>query len=318
MKANRNLLYTLVTFDPTLYVNICKIFLRSVCLFSSKDFDILIISDRQTRKLIEALPEAKALSLLYMEVAVDRDMFHALLRKLDVVNFGDFLKYRKILYLDCDIIVQDDLCKIFRGVNAVPNILYAPEEGTHDGKFWTLRTYTQADFIAMKERGTRSFNSGTFLFIPTVEMSGHFKNVKHMAESYDAHGIPHFYDQSFLNYYFNIRGMSSTHQMSRFVKMFPDSTRYYPNKILIHFTGIGDRKGKPARMKGYFGKVYNRKINNATDSKYRKTSENTRSQTQVFIGNKRKYLHKNTVLSVTTAVPSKGKGKGTLVLFFIP
>jgi Glycosyl transferase family 8 len=250
--VSRDLVYTLVTFDPTLYVNLIKIFLRSICLFSSRDFDILIITDCKTHRLIESLPEAKALSLLYLDVAVDDDLFHALLRKLDIVNFGDFLKYRKILYLDCDIIVQHDLCRIFREVKAVSNVLYAPEEGTHDGKFWTLGLYRPIDFIEMKKRGIKSFNSGTFLFIPTREMLGHFKNVKRMAETFRG---SHFYDQSFLNYYFNIRGMSSTRYISQFVKMFPDRSRYYPNKTLIHFTGIGDRKSKPGVMKDYFSKV---------------------------------------------------------------
>jgi lipopolysaccharide biosynthesis glycosyltransferase len=252
-----NLVYTLVNFKTKLHVNLVKVFLKSICLFSSnaRNFDLLIITDRSTKPIIEALPEARALSVYmciqYMEVPEDKDMFHALLRKFEITNYHGFYKYKKIMFLDCDIVVQGELSKLFAAMH-LPNILYAPEEGTIEGRYWNLGAYRPGDVVRMKRSGIKSFNCGTFVFIPNSSMAGHLKAAYDFALKYTG---KKYYDQSFWNYYFNVNNISSTLHISPLVKLSPDTRRYYPGKIVIHFTGIEHCEEKSVLMNDYLNRV---------------------------------------------------------------
>lgn len=257
-----NLVYILLNFNSKYYIAMFQIFIRSILLFSGTRFDLLIITDIATHSSILELKEIKELetklNIYLIILPVDKDLHHSLLRKCDIVKFPNFLKYKKIMYIDCDVIVQDDINNLFTSIKAKPNILYAPEEGSLDGKYWTLDKYTDEDYIILKKRNIKSFNSGTFIFIPSLKMKEDFINVKRLGLSYRS---KHFYDQSFLNYYFNINGSSSTKYISDHVIIFPDVNKYYPSKTLLHFAGIGRYKEKTKIMKKYLNMlIKNNKI----------------------------------------------------------
>lgn len=246
---NNNLIYTLVNFNNKYYISMFQIFLKSMILFSKLTFDLLIITDQKTQNIIASLKELQQFSKVHFIILQDDiDLYHALLRKCDIVLFKDFLKYTKIMYLDCDIIIQKDINILFNIIKAKPNILYAPAEGTLDGDYWKLNAYTSSDYVYLKKNGIKSFNSGTFIFIPSLIMKKHFINVKNMALSYKGE---HYYDQSFLNYYFNINNSSSTKYITNNIVLFPNPTKYYPSKTLLHFAGLGKYKEKVAIMKKY-------------------------------------------------------------------
>jgi lipopolysaccharide biosynthesis glycosyltransferase len=162
-------------------------------------------------------------------------------------------RYNKVLYLDCDIIVQADLMELFKKLPIEKNVLYAPQEGTLDGTFWYLDKYTNSNIARLTSEGTKSFNSGTFMFVPTNKFIKHFENVKNQGEQYT--GKKHFYDQSFFNYYFNINNLSSTAFISDATRIFPESDKYYPNKYIIHFAGIGRYLEKTKIMKRYLNNL---------------------------------------------------------------
>jgi Glycosyl transferase family 8 len=251
----KNLVYTLVTYNTDMYVRVLRVFLESLICYSPghlHDYHMLIITDRRTRSMIERLPEAMMVSLLYLLVDEDQDLFHGLIHKFDIIQYVDYMKYDKIMYIDCDIVVQGELLHIFDAVKAERNVLYAPAEGTLDGKFWSLGAYEARDYERLKKRGTKSFNSGTFLFIPTEEMKVHFRNARDLALSYRG---KKYFDQSFFNYYFNMRHLSSTMYIGDYVKISPDPTKYYPYKILIHHSGIGECEEKPRTMSKYLNDV---------------------------------------------------------------
>jgi hypothetical protein len=146
---------------------------------------------------------------------------------------------------------------LFNNVKAKKNKLYVAEEGTVDGQYWTLDAYLPQNIEYMKKNNIKSFNSGTFLFIPCEEMRDHFIKAKQFGLNYSS--TKYFYDQSIFNYYFNRNRIACiSPYISKNLKMFPDSTLYYPNKILLHFSGIGDYKVKSARMHKYM--VYLKKL----------------------------------------------------------
>jgi lipopolysaccharide biosynthesis glycosyltransferase len=176
-------------------------------------------------------------------------LYHALLNKCEIANYKEANKYKKIMYLDCDIIVQCDLTELLKNIPIKPDLLYAPAEGTLTGEYWYLNAYKDSNIERLEKDKVKSFNSGTFIFIPTKTFLTHFKNVKKLGETFK--GEKHFYDQSFLNYYFNINNLSSTDFITDMVIIFPDPEKFYPNKCILHFAGLGRYMEKSKIMKKY-------------------------------------------------------------------
>lgn len=249
-----NLIYTVVNYHTTEYIKMFHLFIRS--LFKTSNLDnihIMIITDAQTKKKLTRLMEVKMLhNLHFLEVPKDRDLFHVLLRKFDISLFPSLLNYDKVMYLDCDILVQRDVGILFNSVDFQLNKLYAMAEGPIEGRYWTLDLYKTSQLKRLHEKHVTGFNSGTFMFIPTIAMKHHFTALKELALQYDGN---HFYDQSFMNYYFNTKGIAVTPPiLSRHIKLFPDPNKRYPRKVILHFAGIGRYKEKAKMMEDYYEK----------------------------------------------------------------
>jgi lipopolysaccharide biosynthesis glycosyltransferase len=259
MSENQYLLYTLATYRTKPYLSMLVLFLESIKHFCTLKFDILIICDENTHKEMVTIPIIKLLgNVSYLHIPASKDLHHALLNKCSISQYKNIIQYKKVMYLDCDVIVQRDLMDLFKSLNIKKNILYAPEEGTLTGKFWYLDAYKDSNIARLEKNGTKSFNTGTFMFIPTPTFMKHFDNVKHLGEHYK--GKTHFYDQSFFNYYFNINNISSSLYITDTVRIFPDPSVHYPDKYIIHFAGIGRYLEKSKIMKKYLDNLL--KINN--------------------------------------------------------
>lgn len=235
-----------------------RMFAKGLSLFSPSGYDLVIITDSDTQKEIAKIRDLKKLTgkVDYLIVNKDVDLHQALLRKFDIFKYDKIMDYEKVMYLDCDIVVQDDLCKMFRSVRTKTGRLYAPAEGTIDGKYWGLDAYRKEDYITLKKKGVKSFNSGTFMFVPDQDMKDHFMAAKRFALSYDRR---HFYDQSFFNYYFNMKRLSATQGITRYVQLFPDTTQIYPDKIILHVAGIARYKKKTKMMRDYIALIKSHK-----------------------------------------------------------
>lgn len=254
MTNHKYLLYTLVTYRTKPYLTMFSLFLKSIQQFCTLNFDILVICDEETHKHIVALPIINELgNISYLHIPRPKNLHHALLNKCSIREYKNILEYKKVLYLDCDIIVQRDLSELFKTIKIKKNVLYAPAEGTLTGKFWFLDAYKESNVERLLNQGTKSFNSGTFIFIPTSSFLKHFERVKLMGEQYK--GKEHFYDQSFFNYYFNINNLSSTEFISDAVRIFPEPSNYYFKKYIIHFAGIGRYLEKSKIMKAYMNNI---------------------------------------------------------------
>lgn len=245
------LLYTLVNFRSKYYIAIFREFLKALIAFSDlSKFELCVVTDDKTLPSIEKLKELSNFPhLSYIKVSIDKTLKTALFRKFDVFQHPKYMSFEKILFLDCDIIVQDDINKLFKAVYAKPNKLYVAEEGTVDGKYWNMNAYLPQNIEHMKQQNIKSFNSGSFLFIPTEIMRDHFVKAKNFGLQYSG---KHFYDQSIFNYYFNRLHIASISKyISKKLVMFPDTTKYYPDKMLMHISGIQGYKEKAPKMKKY-------------------------------------------------------------------
>jgi hypothetical protein len=243
-----------------------NIFLESLHTFSDvHTFDLAIICDFNAKKDIKNNALLKDFNSFYINVPIDKELKFALLRKFDIIKFKKFNDYSKIMYIDIDIIVQGNILDVFNKVtNIKNNTLYATKEGDLEGKFWYMNnTYKNGNIEKMRTENIHSFNSGMFLFKPSDEMKTHFKNVKKFALDFyknQQEKSNSFFDQSHLNYYFNINRLSNTNYMNDIYQMFPDTNKYYPKKILLHIAGIGRYKEKSKIMRTYLDFIKTKKI----------------------------------------------------------
>lgn len=252
----KNLLYTLVTGTGDLrtshYLKMFQSFFKSILLFSDLSaFDMVIICNSSAHRTLQTLVR-KHSNISFLVVGDSPDLNHALLGKCDIALIDGVTTYEKVLYLDCDIIVQEDLAILFKQAKLSKNKFYAPAEGSLNGEYWYLNAYRPSNISRLQGKGVRSFNTGTFMFVPTKSMIEHFKKIKQFALSY---GGKHFFDQSFFNYYFNMREMASTDFLTTRVVMFPDEAMFYPKKHILHFAGLGRYEEKARIMKRYLKKI---------------------------------------------------------------
>lgn len=252
---SKYLLYTLCNYRNSYYIRILKQFLKALIAFSDLSaFDLCIITDDAAYPILSKIKDLSHFSnVSYVTGPRSTSLDHALLRKFDITQHPHYLEYDRILFLDCDIIVQKDIMNLFKNVKAYKNKLYVAEEGQIDGKYWKANAYLPQDIEYMKEHNIKSFNAGIFLFIPSPVMRTHFINAKIWGEQYKG---DHFYDQSIFNYYFNRNKIATiSPYLTDIFIMFPDEKKYYPNKILMHIAGISRYKEKAKIMKEYLERI---------------------------------------------------------------
>lgn len=172
------------------------------------------------------------------------------LRIYDAISVDD---YDKILYIDTDILVLKSLEPYFEGVTEEGK-LYVYTETTNQEKhrdlFWSLQTYTEEDYTFFKQENILPFNAGTFAFVSSETMKNHFTGVRDLIATHDG---PYFYEQSFMNVYFNLRNITnrSVFFYDNYI-FFPQIGKHYPNAILLHFADASDSAAnKCKRMRDY-------------------------------------------------------------------
>jgi hypothetical protein len=123
------------------------------------------------------------------------------MKKLRIFEY-DISNYKKVLFIDSDIIVDIDLNGIFS--NIVAEKLYAGIESFqydfHTKPWHSLLNYTEEDLDFFKENRIFVFNCGLFGFLNSHKMKTHFSNILSMIENYEGE---YYYEQSFMNVYFN-------------------------------------------------------------------------------------------------------------------
>lgn len=256
---SRYLLYTILNYRTKYYLAMFRQFVKSMVMFSDLDFDVLIITTSEIKEALTKIKDLQKIRNVYFQLDDDvNDLEHALLRKCDIYKYRGALNYDVVLYVDIDVIVQGNIMSLFKK-DIHHDIIYAPKEGSLEGKFWYTNAYKESELSDLRREHISSFNAGTFMFRPSRKMLQHFEELKKFAQSYKG---KHFYDQSLFNYYFNTRRMSSTKFVSNAVIIFPNESRFYPtSKIFLHFAGIGRYTEKAKIMRAYLQKLQERRLN---------------------------------------------------------
>jgi hypothetical protein len=162
--------------------------------------------------------------------------------KTRIFNFTRIDEYKKILYLDSDIIAVRNIDHIF-AKNYDSNLYVACNVksvsfSSHAGNYHGLKYFATEEIAELASSNQRPFNAGQFLFINSDAMKKHFENVNWLMSVWPGE---YFFEQSFMNHYFCGFSLTENQSFGKKIKILstveqddfnPD---YDHDDILVHF-----------------------------------------------------------------------------------
>lgn len=249
-KRNENLLYMCVFFNKD-YIRLLHILLTSMKVYSNINFDILIVT--QTSFYQDIVRLGYTLNIpLYVHCVPDRKtVFEAACARLHIFEYPAIDEYKKIFYIDTDIILKKDISVMFD--LAVDDLIYVIPEATISNMNFGKQFF---DFTKISG-DTPGINSGTLLFNNTPAVKGVFNKIITHIKSHVAEGLPAplCMDQPFISYNMINESMYDNVSMKPFIGLYeePDTVVNYNTSVICHFTfPIGNFNHKFHRMKNFF------------------------------------------------------------------
>jgi|GEM_PF-4745701 len=201
-----NLVYFTVGFNSD-YIKLLYLAIKS--LRKRNAVDVMVICDESlVEQCSNYLKEFSDIKIVPCENSTDAP--NSSMKKLQIFKY-DLTKYSKILFLDSDILVGRTLDYFFDGI--IENKLYAGDEinyttfNLHELKYHSFLNYTEENLLFFKKNQIKPFNAGFFGFLNNLEMKEHFENILEMVRTHTGH---FYYEQSFMNVYFNLRNLADT------------------------------------------------------------------------------------------------------------
>lgn len=217
------------------YLEITKLSIQSL-LHYNKDIDIIVLIDEQYYNEANILYKNLTDRITIISTENSKSPPEASMRKLQIFKYN-IQSYDVVLYIDSDILIDCCLDEYFNKINNTDKLCVGTEStdlNLHTHMYWSLSNYTEFNLNYFRENNIHIFNAGLFGFKPTNIMKTHFTAVQGIIKS---HTGPYFYEQSFMNYYFNLINFTDRNifTKSNYILM-PKNHTEYKNSI-IHFTG---------------------------------------------------------------------------------
>jgi len=177
--------------------------------------------------------------------------------RLDLFNLPSIKNYNKMLYLDTDIIIKDDMNKVFDV--CTEDILYVLEEGTIDSKtnFWGKSLFgNEINNYVDKS----AFTSGILLFNNCEKMKELFNkiNVHIINNHHFFHDQPHIVYNAFKYNLYNNKKLKEF-----VVNRANTDINIHSDKVAHHFCGgPGNASEKIIKMTNFFNNMKDFTINN--------------------------------------------------------
>jgi len=175
------------------------------------DFDIAILCDTYNvdhhRQLLK-----HHTNVIFCLTEGNPDVVTASMRKIEVFSLVQTLDdYDAVLYLDADIIATAPLDAVFDAIASNPHVLHVTPEQPATPESYASPYFTNREGRLLKELDplgdglfwcmdiSGPFNAGTFGFVPSNEMKGHFEMILQDIKTWNG---AYFWEQSFMNDHF--------------------------------------------------------------------------------------------------------------------
>ena len=256
----KNLMYFCV-FHNRDYIKLASILLGSLKLFTRnlENIDILVLTSLDFKQDFLDLSNSIGLKLNF-KFFVFNTIPDAAMARLYIYDYESINYYDKILYLDTDIIIQNDL-NIFFNQDIENKKVYALPEDTIYREDFGGWYFDISDEMKHKIMG---INSGILLWKNMEKIKDIFNNIiNHIAleKKNPRYGrMPKSADQPFINYHLIKNGNYDVKLITKYALLYP-KTSLYPKQsdiILCHFAWpFGDPKNKKERMSQYMSSILN-------------------------------------------------------------
>ena len=241
-------------------VEMLKYSIESLKLFGKYKDDILIISDDICiNKVKEYFPDCKILHINNQSIGCE-----ASINKLRVYNYENIKNYNKIIFLDSDILVQNNIYEIFDNIKDkfIFSNEYAPQVGSIrkiiDDNGYGRHLFSEYEYIQHDIKNKKSINGGFFGF--PIDMIEHFEKILFELEKDKAiprHDYEIWYcEQPTINKYMitnKIYDDNISDKVLQFATYYNCHDYNVSNKIILHFCGgIGNYNRKINYIKEWF------------------------------------------------------------------
>jgi FkbM family methyltransferase len=249
---SKNLVYFTV-FNNPVYVDLLEILMATVKLYSNlENIDFLVFTSENLKGRIDEV-SAKLEIPIQIQIFNFTGLHEGLCARMRIFDYCDIDKYDKVLYLDTDIVVQNDISVLF--AQDIEEKLYALKEGTIGHEYYGSDFF---DFNTI-DKNIPGMNSGILLFKPTSTILQLFRDAhQHMSSIFIQNKpMPSCSDQALINYHFVKNGRHQTGFLEKYGLIYANERFSTPpappsgptDIILCHFAApVGDANGKKARM----------------------------------------------------------------------
>lgn len=248
----RKLIYSCVS-NNVQYVHLLELLLISYKHHGQPDdtTDYLIICTEQTQQHVSSMLERVDVQADVWCVGKQANLFQSTRTRLDIFKYDKIDNYHKILYLDCDVLVVNNINDML--AIELNDKLYAMREGTTDGDWWGIEFFG-------KHEPTSAFSSGVMMFNNTQSIRVLFEQIQTHIEQHVAAGkpIPQCQEQPFIVYNTIKRNMHDNLKLNDLVVLNPDldDPDQSTTHVISHFAGgPGHYPSKIKKMQDYMFKM---------------------------------------------------------------
>lgn len=231
-KTDEKKMIFICIFNYPTYIKLFYILLESLYIYGNLDSstDIVIYTSSIFKNII--MKSHLYSNIIKFEI---NDNYNSIengcFARLDLFNLDVTKDYKKILYLDTDIVIKGDINKIYDIIN--DDILYVLEEGNLNLPeiYWGRQLFSTEELNSYQDKST--FTSGILLFNNCPKIKKLFENINEDIEK--RNDVVKFYDQPFIVYNafkYNIFD-------NKILKLLAENNELsiHTNNIIHHFPG---------------------------------------------------------------------------------
>tara|TARA_B110001469_G_C9625159_1_gene312014 strand:+ start:223 stop:1152 length:930 start_codon:yes stop_codon:yes gene_type:complete len=244
IKNNSRKLIYLCCFLKEKYIKEVELLVKSIFEFGkiNNNTDILIITDYKLKKKFDKLKISKNRKIKFFILDDIKNIEDACFSRYRIINYNKLQLYNKILYLDTDIIISNELKSIF---NINPKKFIVLKESYFGHKFHGGLYFPDK----IKRKKIHSFSSGIIYFKNTKDNIKTFQKVLDMKNNKNTIIDKFVFDQPVLNY---ILFNEKKYDNISFGNLVENNPQKLVNQVICHFPG-----GVGSYKYGKMNKFYN-------------------------------------------------------------